>query len=316
MGVNWERASAAVDNAYAMLRRMRGYGTAGAIVAAVAALAGCGGGGSNTSASSSGAGGGSASGPVKVLYAGSLTGLMEHTLGPAFTKATGDQVQGYAAGSTELAQQIKGKVRQGDVFISASPDADAAAGDLAPWYATFATSPVVIGYNPKSRYAADFKSKPWYQVIAEPGIRVGRTDPKLDPKGEKTVAAVDAAAGKLHRPQLERALAKFPVYPEETLVGRLQAGQLDAAFFYSIESTELKIPTVGLEPADESATYTVTVLRSAPHEKGAEAFVRYLLGPRGTAMLHDAGFELVTPPSPSGDRAAIPSSLRSAVGTR
>lgn len=283
-----------------------------ATAAVLAVLAGCGGSSSSGTAASSGDA--SASGPVKVLYAGSLTSLMEHTLGPAFTKATGDRVQGYAAGSTELAQQIKGKVRQGDVFISASPDADTAAGDAVSWYATFATSPVVIGYNPKSKYAAAFKSKPWYDVIAEPGIRVGRTDPRLDPKGEKTVSAVDDAAARLHRPQLERALSKFPVYPEETLVGRLQSGQLDAAFFYSIESAELKVPTVAIKPADESATYTVTVLRGAPHEHGAEAFVRYLLGSRGTAMLHDAGFELVTPPSLAGDKATVPSALQSTVG--
>jgi len=32
------------------------------------------------------------------------------------------------------------------------------------------------------------------------------------------------------------------VLPEETLVGRLQSGQLDAGFFYSTETSDLKIP--------------------------------------------------------------------------
>jgi molybdate/tungstate transport system substrate-binding protein len=46
---------------------------------------------------------------------------MEHGIGPAFDKATGDTFQGFAGGSTELANQIKGQLRRGDVFISANP---------------------------------------------------------------------------------------------------------------------------------------------------------------------------------------------------
>lgn len=294
-------------------RRLAGLGLALAAAPALAA-AGCGsGGGSAGSASTESAA--SDHEPVKVLYAGSLTNLMEHDLGPAFDKTSGDSFQGFAAGSTELAMQIKGKVRRADVFISASPKADAAAGGAVRWYATFARAPVVIGYNPQSRYAAEFRSRPWYEVIAMPGIRVGRTDPKLDPKGKKTVAAVDEAAAKLHRPQLERALSSFAVYPEQDLVGRLQAGQLDAGFFYSNEAREQSIPTVGIAPASERATYTVTVLRGAPHEAQASAFVRYLLGPHGTATLRGHGITVVRP-NVSGDRGAVPAALRQVVGAR
>ena len=62
-----------------------------------------------------------AAGTISVLYAGSLVNLMEHGIGPAFDKASGDQFQGYPRGSQLLANQIKGKLRQGDVFISANP---------------------------------------------------------------------------------------------------------------------------------------------------------------------------------------------------
>ena len=58
---------------------------------------------------------------VNVLYAGSLVNLMEHGIGPAFEKASGDKFQGFAGGSNGLANQIKGKLRRGDVFISANP---------------------------------------------------------------------------------------------------------------------------------------------------------------------------------------------------
>jgi molybdate/tungstate transport system substrate-binding protein len=133
-----------------------------------------------------------------VLYAGSLVNLMEHGIGPAFDKASGDEFRGYEGGSNLLANQIKGKLRQGDVFISANPAVNESLmgeknGDWVSWYVSFAQSPVVLGYNSTSRFAADFKSKPWYQVLTKPGIRIGRTDPKLDPKGALTVALMNKA---------------------------------------------------------------------------------------------------------------------------
>jgi molybdate/tungstate transport system substrate-binding protein len=101
---------------------------------------------------------------VNVLYAGSLVNLMEHGVGPAFDKASGDTFQGYAGGSSALANQIKGKLRQGDVFVSASPKVNdslmgSANGDWVSWYVTFAQSPLVIGYNASSKFAGDLQSK-------------------------------------------------------------------------------------------------------------------------------------------------------------
>lgn len=271
-------------------------------------LAGCGSSGDST---------GSGGGTVNVLYAGSLIAMMENDFGPAFEKATGNSFRGYGGGSTELAQQIKGKVRQGDAFISASAAADEALegeenGEWVSWYTNFAEAPLVIGYNPHSDYGDALKSEPWYEAISEPGIRVGRTDPKLDPKGEKTVAAIEEAAAKLDKPELESTLEGFPVYPEETLVGRLQAGQLDAGFFYENEAVEAGIPVIPIKPAEQVADYTVTILKDAPDRGAAEEFVRYLLGP-GSAILERYGLTVLKPAF-GGKAAAAPAGLRSVVG--
>jgi molybdate/tungstate transport system substrate-binding protein len=61
---------------------------------------------------------------VNVLYAGSLVNLMERSAGPAFEQKSGDRFQGYAGGSNKVANEIKGKLRRGDVFISANPKVD------------------------------------------------------------------------------------------------------------------------------------------------------------------------------------------------
>src|ERR1700737_1492003 len=92
----------------------------------------------------------SAEGTVNVLYAGSLVNLMERGVGPAFSKATGEQFRGYAGGSNKVANEIKGELRRGDIFISAHPKVDeqlmgAANGDWARWNILFAGAPLVIG---------------------------------------------------------------------------------------------------------------------------------------------------------------------------
>ena len=262
----------------------------------------------------------SAAGKVNVLYAGSLVNLMEHGVGPAFDKASGDTFQGFAGGSGGLANQIKGKLRQGDVFVSASPKVNdslmgAANGDWVSWYITFAQSPLVIGYNASSKFAADLKSKPWYQVLQEPGIRIGRTDPKLDPKGALTVTLMKQAETFYKSPGLSEKIIGAPdnpaqVLPEETLVGRLQSGQLDVGFFYSTETADAKIPALTLPPdVALKAVYTVTILHNAPNADGADKFVAFLLGSAGQAVMkeHGLGVQKLTL---TGDAAGVPKDVQ------
>ena len=173
-------------------------------------------------------------GPVNVLYAGSLVNLMEHGIGPAFDKTGADVFQGFAQGSKGLANQIKGRLRRGDVFISATANVNSdlmgeTNGNWVSWYATFAQSPLVIGYNPSSQFADALKTKPWYEVMQEPGMRIGRTDPKLDPKGQLTVELFEKASQLYKLPDLSRTVlgdAENPaqVFPEEALVGTAAVG--------------------------------------------------------------------------------------------
>ncbi|KAG0165169.1 Fructose-bisphosphate aldolase 1 [Apophysomyces sp. BC1015] len=251
-------------------------------------------------------------GKVRVLYAGSLVHLMERCVGPAFEKESGLKFSGYGAGSNKLANELKGKLRRGDVFISASPEVNASLGgasngNLVSWYVNFGESPLLLGYNVNSRFAAALKSERWDKVLLRPGVRIGRTDPKLDPKGAFTLEAVTRAASLYMQPNLVQRMLGAPdnpdqVLPEETLVGRLQSGQLDVGFFYATETAELHIPTVKL-PAELAvkASYTITILNGAPNQDGAVRFVTFLLGPKGRTLLRDAGIDVIAP-SVGGER--------------
>jgi molybdate/tungstate transport system substrate-binding protein len=102
------------------------------------------------------------SGTVQVLYAGSLGAVLEKTVGPEFEKSSGLTYQGEGQGSLGAAKMIFDGLRSPDVFISA----DAAVNDkvlmtpakkLTDWYVTFASSAMVLGYNPNSKFKSIFE---------------------------------------------------------------------------------------------------------------------------------------------------------------
>lgn len=288
------------------MRLQRILGPAAALLAIPALAAGCG--------SATGAGRANRDGSVSVLYAGSLQTVMNNRIGPAFQRATACTFNGYPAGSKDLASEIRGGVRVGDVFISATPAVNSTLegsgnGNWVSWYAPFAETSLVLGYNPHSAFARELRTRPWYRVVTQPGFRLGFTDPRLDPKGALAVGALDQAAARYHAPGLRRlADRQSDLFPEEDLVGRLEAGQLDAAFFYTVEAAAARIPTVALGGIRESATYTITVLKRAPHPAAAAAFVRFLLGAKGRTLLRGAGAQLRTPRVVG---TGLPASLRS-----
>jgi len=292
----------------------------------------------------------STGGAVQVMYAASLESIMENQLAAAFRQTSGYTFSGEAKGSLALANEIKGHLRRPDIFISASPGVNkqlmgAANGSYVSWYVNFARSELVIGYNPGSRFAADFQaaaagSKAWYQVLAEPGLRLGRTDPLLDPKGQATLYLMELAEQYYKQPGLRQRLLgsdenSSQVFPEEELVTRLGAGQLDAGFFYINEAKAghiafLTLPDqVNLGNPSLSATYataswtnpqtrqvshggpvlyTITIPSTVRNQAGAQAFVAFLLSPAGQNLLQSSGL-LSTPFALSGDAGALPQSL-------
>jgi len=292
----------------------------------------------------------SAAQPLRVLYAGSLVHLMEDDLGPAFTRASGIAVQGRAGGSVALAHMILDGLQIPDVFVSADPSVNkllvrAPAGPSARWFLTLARTTMVIGYNPGSRFARDFREvaagqRPLYEVLSSHGLRFGRTDPRLDPKGYRTILMLRLAEQYYYHPGLETILLGEPensaqTFPEEALVARLKSGELDAGFFYLNEVKEQHLPYVTLpdqinlgNPAmtrlyaqvtytDDSGAmhrgapilYTITIPSAPRNLSGAVQFVRFVYGPTGQSIL-DAHGLLPVRILIGGDPRAVPPLLR------
>jgi molybdate/tungstate transport system substrate-binding protein len=259
---------------------------------------------------------------VSVLYAGSLAAVMENGIGPEFVRASGKRYQGEAQGSLGAAQMIRDHVRNPDIFISADPSVNQSIlmsprnGDMVKWFVTLASSQLVLAYNPQSRFANKFEAAaankiPWYEVLETPGVRFGRGDPRIDPKGYRTLFLFSLAGKHYHRDEIPKLLGDplnpDQVFPEIVLLTRVETGQFDAGIFYKHEVVAHKLPYITLPPeinlsdirfasryAEEQYVtpsgqhvsgapiiFTLTILEAAPHRDAALAFAKFLLSSNG-----------------------------------
>jgi molybdate/tungstate transport system substrate-binding protein len=273
----------------------------------------------STSSTSSSSASAKPSGDVEVFSAGSLDTLMTKTVGPAFHAATGYTLVDTSHGSGTLAADIKNKVAVADVFVSAAPSDDtllmgSANGNWVSWYAAFATSPEVLGYYPKSKFAHDLQTMPWYKVITMPGFRLGRTDPSQDPGGVLAVRVLEETATAQHLPALNTlATETSDEYAENPEEADVQTGQLDASFMYEADANSQGSPFVKLTGTNLAGDYTITLVNNAPHMAAAVAFIKFLLGSTGQAELKADQFNVVSPPTVTGS--GVPSALTSLLGS-
>jgi molybdate/tungstate transport system substrate-binding protein len=234
---------------------------------------------------------------VIVLYAGSLVTPMEGPIESALAQR-GIDFQGEPGGSKELANLIIGGVRSPDVFISVDPKLVAELGDRVASETTFAGTSLGIAWAPRSKYAALFDSvaagtASLQSALETPGLRIGRTDPQLDPKGAYTVEGVTMWLGHdgEHR-LLGDDENPSQIFPEQDLLARVDTGQADVGFFYRTEAIARSyrfVPLPGDAALTNRITYTLAIMKAAPHPDAARAFAAFVLTGEGRAILEKAG---------------------------
>ncbi|HEY0716503.1 MAG TPA: substrate-binding domain-containing protein [Streptosporangiaceae bacterium] len=344
--------------------RLRIAAVAGLAAVAVAA-AGCSSssspsGGSSARASGSASASDSAKpkGTVNVAYASSLQFLNEKIVSPAFTRAQGYTFSGRGAASGDLETDIAGGEISPNVFESVGGD------NITPlqpkytkWYVQYAGTSIVLAYNPKSRYASQFKavadgSRPvcslFSGTLRTPGLKLGRTDPNVDPQGRDFIYMLELAQTycKLPSDTVAKILgtadfgtASSPqIFAESSLDSTLQSGQLDASSAFITQAVELHLDYIKLPDAislasfaDAAAYSKATVsLKNGKTKKGSPqviditsigtptaagtAFIRYTLSSAGLAQYSRAGFTVLTP-TVFGDKSAVPAVIRSELGS-
>ncbi len=238
---------------------------------------------------------------VSVAYAASLVAVMEGPVARAFDSHTGVRFQGEAKGSRALANLIRAGLRHPDLFISADP---ALFKGLVRSYTVFGSATMVVAYSPKSAHAQLFAAAARGTVsvldaLNAAGVRVGRTDPAVDPKGARTVRVIGLLGQHFRRADLARKLlGAAHEFPEEDLAVRVQTGELDAGFFYSTETAPMGLRTIELPAGTNLAkdiAFGIAILPHAPHPQNAQSFLNFILYGQGKRILESAGLQYFKP---------------------
>jgi molybdate/tungstate transport system substrate-binding protein len=207
-------------------------------------------------------------GAVSVAYASSLQFLNEKVVSPAFTTATGDTFTGMGGQSGALEADIASGEITPNVFESVGGD------NITPlepkytnWYIQYAGTSMVVAYNPKSKYASQFKAiangsmpvSSLFTLLQTPGLKLGRTDPNTDPQGRDFIEMLELAQAYYHLPSgtvakilgtSDFGSASSPeIYAESSLDSTLESGQLDAASAFVTQAIELHLDYIPLPTA-------------------------------------------------------------------
>jgi molybdate/tungstate transport system substrate-binding protein len=272
---------------------------------------------------------------VLVLYAGSLINIFENEIKLAFQNSTGYNFIGEGKGSVQISNMILDGFRKPDVFVSADTTPIESlmnhSPPLANWLVKFASAELVIAYNPQSPFASDLLKVsngeiPWYKVLQKEGLKFGRTDPELDPKGYYTIIAVKLANIYYNDSTIkDRILGedrnKRQIFPEEVLKSILDSGQIDATAAYKHEAIAKGLPYISLPDQINLSNpnytnyynkisyklgtgktiygnpifFSFTIPNTVENIAGAMSFGKFLLSESGNKILEQYGLRHIKP---------------------
>jgi molybdate/tungstate transport system substrate-binding protein len=210
----------------------------------------------------------------------------------------------------------------------------------ATWYLGFVSNQITFAYTSHSKGAAQLTASNWYKVLAEPGVRIGRSNPSADPSGYQTLQMLQLAQSYYHDPRLSATVLKNSpdssvATTETSLLGALQSGQIDYLAIYRSDALQnhlkyIQLPAaVNLSDAALAATYQkvtvhtalgaltgkpiiygLTIPSTAPDPAIARQFISFVLSPPGQAIMRGSGFTVISP-ALAANHSAVPAGLRS-----
>ncbi|HUA09035.1 MAG TPA: extracellular solute-binding protein [Candidatus Acidoferrales bacterium] len=260
--------------------------------------------------------------PLDVAYAGSMGSMMEGPVKSAVA-SIGIEMRGRAQGSDALAKLIVAGSIAADVFVPVTPGPMETVLEArkARRGVPIARTEMVIAYSPKSSFASAFASQPWYEVLQEPGIRFGRTDPATDPQGRNIIFTLQLAQRYYKQPGLaEKILGAIinpaQIFAEPTVEARLQSGELDAASAYRIQPASFELPFVRLPDEinlgnesmhaayqaasldlggktyhPQALVYYAAAIEGSAHPDTAAAFVNWFASPQAGAIFKKYAYD-------------------------
>ena len=289
-------------------------------------------------------------GTLTIFHAGSLSVPIQALAEGFRTRHPGVTFETEAAGSRTTARKVSELDREADLVMSADYTVidTLLIPDFADWNVRFARNTMVIAYTEESRYADEINADNWHEVLTRDGVIYGHSEPDADPCGYRTLMVWQLAESYYEvdglAEQLDAACPPENVRPKSVeLIALLESGDMDYAFEYRsvavqhrLEFVELpdeinlsrvkyadvysqaQVELTGSEPgetvtkAGKPIVYGVTVPHVTPNPELAYAFVAFLLGPDGQAIMEAQGQPPIVP-AVSSTVDALPTELQALV---
>jgi molybdate/tungstate transport system substrate-binding protein len=214
-------------------------------------------------------------------------------------------------------------------------------GPHATWYLGFVSNQITFAYTSHSKGASQLTPANWYKVLAQPGVRIGRSNPAADPSGYQILQALQLAQTYYNDPGLSAAVLKNSpdssvAETETSLLAALQSGQIDYLAIYRSDALSQHLKYIALPDqinlsdsvlaADYAKVsinagslgtltakpiiYGLTIPSNAPDAALAQKFAAFVLSPQGQAIMRGNGFVVISPALASS-QGKVPSSLSS-----
>lgn len=270
---------------------------------------------------------------LSVFHAGSLAVPMKN-LAAAFEKENpGVKVQLEAAGSLACVRNITELNKICDVLALADYILidELVIPKYAEWNILFATNELCLVYTDRSKKAGEINNRNWFEILMDPEIRYGRSDPNADPCGYRSVLTMKLAdrfypGGK----DWQRLLEKDTRYirgKETDLNALLESQTIDYMFnyrsvavqhafnylqlpdsinlsnpaldaWYSSASVDVRGAGPGTKVTQKGASiiYGLTIPVHAPNPNLAEKFVKFITDPeKGRVIIEQSGQTAIEP---------------------
>lgn len=270
---------------------------------------------------------------LSVFHAGSLSVPMKN-LAAAFEKENpGIKVQLEAGGSLACVRKITELKQICDILALADYKLidDLVIPQYAGWNLLFATNELCVVYTDQSQKSDQVNAGNWFEILLDPGVRYGRSDPDSDPCGYRTVLALKLAngfypGGREWQKLLDKD-TRFIRGKETDLNALLESQTIDYMFNYRSVAVQhhfkyLRLPdsinlcdpsldswystaTVevrGTSPGSKVTLhggpiiYGMTIPTDAPNPQLAEKFVRFMTDPhKGRLIIEQSGQTAIEP---------------------
>lgn len=185
-----------------------------------------------------------------ILHAGSLSAMMDE-LSKRFKEETSIEIVRRAGGSLFLTNLIKEKRAEWDIFFSADFNLlQDIKGTFCDTIYPFASNEMVLAYTDKSIYSKEINEKNWIQILTRKNVRIGRSNPELDPCGYRALLVLEILKIRYGKETVDKILnnsSEKNVRPKASEVANLlEMGELDYAFLYLNEALTRKLHYIEL----------------------------------------------------------------------